>query len=232
MFLDTSASGMQLLVPYNSICATSLLINATEHTRGCLVSPCLIDFPLTPFFWVVKRRLKNLPSRSRNELRWWLGRYLIQHRTGYFGGEMGWRQCLWLLGNILLEAIIRRRRSRPGIWCPVVLLCLLGMLHWYSGRWRLVWNGLKRGHDLRAHRTQVIFQDKSRCLPRCWIWNLWSPLPQRLPHGAEVMLHDSLWNGKSTGRLYSWAYAFSEYFQFRYWILDPLEVGGYVQPGT
>ena len=41
-------------------CATQRRMFATAHERGCPVSPCPIDSPLTPFFCVVKRRLTKV----------------------------------------------------------------------------------------------------------------------------------------------------------------------------
>ena len=40
-------------------CATRRLMAATAHARGWPVAPCPMDSPLTPFFCVVKRRLKK-----------------------------------------------------------------------------------------------------------------------------------------------------------------------------
>ena len=59
-FLDTSDSGVHLLEPFHPRFTTRLMTNATAQARGCLVFPCLIHSPLTPFFCVVDSRLTKL----------------------------------------------------------------------------------------------------------------------------------------------------------------------------
>ena len=49
-FLDTSASGVQTLVPWYCRSATHLLIAATTYAWWCRVLSCTIDSPLTLFF--------------------------------------------------------------------------------------------------------------------------------------------------------------------------------------
>ena len=41
-------------------CATQRQMAATAHARGWPVAPCTIDYPLTPFLCVAKRRLRKL----------------------------------------------------------------------------------------------------------------------------------------------------------------------------
>ena len=46
--------------PCCRICATRRRMAATAHARRCHVAPCPIEFPLMPFFCVIKRRLTKV----------------------------------------------------------------------------------------------------------------------------------------------------------------------------
>ena len=55
----TPTIGLQPLVTWNCKYATRCHMAATAHARSCTFSPCPMDSPLNPFFWVAKRNLTN-----------------------------------------------------------------------------------------------------------------------------------------------------------------------------
>ena len=55
----TLLMGVLLVAPWRQRYIKRQNFDATGHPTGCPVRPCLIYLPLTPFFGVVKIRLKN-----------------------------------------------------------------------------------------------------------------------------------------------------------------------------
>ena len=153
-----------------------------------------------------------------------MGAGFCQHIIVYIGRKKRWRLCLCLLGNILLDVIILRRKYSPGLWCPVGLLCLLGMLRWDSGGWILVWRGLDKGQYLCTHRPQVVFLDKIWCIPWCCICYLCPPLLQIFsPQSGLIAPHFTLkWAVRCT------IVILSVLVQRRFYgnVLDPWFLGG------
>ena len=60
--VETAAKCVSGVAPCCRRCATRRRMAATAHARGCPVVTCPIDSPLTPFFFVVKRRLTKVAA--------------------------------------------------------------------------------------------------------------------------------------------------------------------------
>ena len=60
--LKTAARCVSGVAPCCRKCTTRRRMAATAHARGCPVAPCSINYPFTPFFCVLKRRLTNVAA--------------------------------------------------------------------------------------------------------------------------------------------------------------------------
>ena len=60
--LKTAARCMSRVAPCCHKCATLSRMAATAHAQGCPVAPCLIYYPLTTLFCVVKKRLTKVAA--------------------------------------------------------------------------------------------------------------------------------------------------------------------------
>ena len=60
--LKTAARCVSGVAPWRRRCYTRRQMADTAHARGFPVGPCRIDFPLTPFLCVVKRRLTTVAA--------------------------------------------------------------------------------------------------------------------------------------------------------------------------
>ena len=84
--LKMASNCVLLGAPFCCKCDTRRLMAATAHARGWPVSPCLMDYPLMPFFCVVKRRLKKFTEAHvagkamLDELGWVPTKSWIYHR--------------------------------------------------------------------------------------------------------------------------------------------------------
>ena len=51
--------GVSPVAPWNCRYSTRQCMASTGHSWGWMVQTCPIDYPLTPFFWVMNRSLKK-----------------------------------------------------------------------------------------------------------------------------------------------------------------------------
>ena len=113
LFWKNLAKGVWLVAPWCRRYATRHLMAATAHALGCPVVPWPIDFPLTPFFWVLNRRLVKV---------------VMEHSCGFARlADCQWitvctgvvtvlRLCRWRLVSTLQATEGGRMQFRRGRW--------------------------------------------------------------------------------------------------------------------